>query len=189
MDYNTLMNIYFTASSVGAKDYLSSYKKIVDYIKNKQHDVRYKHVFEDVEHMRTARPKEERVNILKKLEDWIISADCLVVESSYPSISVGYEIYLALQLGKPTLLLYSSGDPPSIFDNSDNEKLVIEKYTPQTMQSILDDFLTFASNKNESRFTFFLTAEISRYLETVSKKQKVPKSVYLRQLILQDKKK
>ncbi len=110
----------------------------------------------------------------------------MVVEASFPSISVGYEIALALHRGKPVLVLYSNGDPPSLMDNNEEQKLVSEKYTSATLPTIIDDFINYVRGGSDTRFTFFITSEIASYLEKMGKKNKIPKSVYLRNLIAAD---
>jgi hypothetical protein len=177
------MNVYFTASIVGKKDYLENYQKIIDVLRAKNFIVQSEHIINTTEpeiHMKT---REERLKFHRKLETWIQKADFMVVESSFPSISVGYEISLALQYRKPVLILYSIGDPPSLFASHSDEKIVCEKYTFDTVQELIDEFITFVRGATDTRFTFFVTPQIAAYLEKVSKKEKMPKSVYLRKLI------
>lgn len=107
----------------------------------------------------------------------------MVAETSFPSISVGYEISLALSYEKPVLLLYHEGDPPSLFAHHKDDKVLCEKYTLENLPHIIDHFIRYAQGTKESRFNFFLTSEISSFLKKVSKREKVPKSVYLRRLI------
>ncbi len=189
MGYNILMNIYFTASTVGKEYYSKNYERVIDSIRKRGHKVRYKHMDDAAEAMRRARSKSDRFNYQKMLEQWIASSDCMIVEGTYPSMSVGYEISIALRLGKPILLLYHQGVPPSLFDDSTIEKMIIEKYDAKNLQEILDDFFGFAQSNSESRFTFFITAEIASYLDKIARDKKTPKSVYLRQLIERDMKK
>ncbi len=180
--YNT-MNIYFTASIVGKKDYLANYKAIIDAFTAQGHAVQAEHILNITEpeiHMKT---REERLKFHERLEQWIQACDFMVVESSFPSISVGYEISLALQYRKPVLLLYSIGDPPSLFAHHEDVKIVCEKYTLDTLQSIISDFLRFVQGEADTRFTFFISSKQAAYLAKQSKKLRMPKSVFLRSLI------
>jgi hypothetical protein len=184
--YNAaIMEAYFTASVVGKQYHFDKYKKIVEMLERKGVKVKYEHIFNASEATIRMKTKEERLAFEKQLENSITAADFMVVESTFPSISVGYEISLALNRGKPVLILYNSGDPPSLFAYHSDEKLVCEKYSPDTLETIIDDFLNFVSGSSDMRFTFFITSKIAAYLDTVSKKRKVPKSVYLRYLIEQ----
>lgn len=180
------MNIYFTASIVGKKEFLSNYVAIVDALKAKGNTVQAEHILNITEpeiHMKT---REERLKFHKKLETWIQSADFMVVESSFPSISVGYEISLALQNRKPVLMLYSVGDPPSLFAYHEDEKFLCEKYTIETVDSIIEDFLHFVQGEADTRFTFFISSKQAAHLTKQAKKLRMPKSVYLRNLIDSD---
>ncbi len=107
-------------------------------------------------------------------------------QTSFPSISVGYEISLALHRGKPVLVLYSSGDPPNLLFYHKDEKLSCEKYTLETVKDIIEEFINYLRGTNDTRFTFFITPKIAAYLERIAKKERIPKSVYLRKLIEKD---
>jgi len=178
------MIAYFTASIAGGKKYyLKNYIKIVDILKSKKIEVISDHILNVNEQKVNLQTKEERLKFHAKLEKWIKSSDFIVVEATFPSISVGYEISLALHFDKPTLVLYSEGNAPSLLAYHQNEKLICEKYTSFTLYDIIDDFINFAEGKIDSRFTFFITSEINQFLEKISRKRKVPKSVFLRKLI------
>jgi hypothetical protein len=181
--YNTPMNIYFTASIVGKKNFLSNYMVIVNYLRAKGFTVQAEHIVNVSEaeiHMET---REQRLKFQRTLERWIQKCDFMVVETSFPSISVGYEISLGVQFNKPILLLYAVGAPPSLLAHHSDEKVVCEKYTPDTVSGIIDDFINYVRGASDTRFTFFITPQIARYLEKISIKEKMPKSVYLRKLI------
>ena len=180
------MNVYFTASLVGKKDYQSNYTAIINYLKSKKFTVVADHILNVTENQVSLQTREERLKFHKKLESWIQSCDFMIAETSFPSISVGYEISLALQYRKPVLILYSAGDPPSLFAHHDDEKLVTEKYTLANVRETIDNFINYVHGATDTRFTFFITPQIARYLEKVSKQKKLPKSVYLRRLIEED---
>lgn len=180
------MNIYFTASIVGKKYHLANYQRIVDYLTSHGHTVQSDHVLKTTEadiHMET---KTERIAFHEQLEGWINACDCIIVETTFPSISVGYEISMALHRSKPVLILYSEGDPPSLLSTQHEEKIISEKYTTETLKGIIDDFMTYVQGNADMRFTFFITSTIASYLDRVSKNMKIPKSVYIRNLILKD---
>lgn len=180
------MQAYFTASIAGKKHYLKHYLAIIDLLKAKGVDVLSDHIINAQEATISLETKAQRLAFHKKLEGWINSADFMVVEATFPSISVGYEISLALHRGKPILVLYSQGDPPSLLFNNEEEKIVCEKYTEHNLTETISDFINFVRGGSDTRFTFFVSSEIASYLSKMAKKNKVPKSVYLRYLIQQD---
>lgn len=180
------MLAYFTASIVGKKYHLDKYRKIIEILDKRNIEVIAEHILETTEAQIRLQTKKERLKFHAELEGWINSCDFMVAETSFPSISVGYEISLALQRGKPILILYSEGDPPSLMAYHESEKIVCEKYSLETLESVIFDFLLYVHGGNDTRFTFFITSKIAAYLDKVSRNKKIPKSVYLRQLIEED---
>ncbi|OGK63011.1 hypothetical protein A2334_01500 [Candidatus Roizmanbacteria bacterium RIFOXYB2_FULL_38_10] len=180
------MKVYFTASIVGKKQYLHNYLKIIKILLDKNHQVLSDHIVKSTEEEIRLEKREDRMKFHDNLEKWIGGCDFMVVEASFPSISVGYEISLALQFNKTVLILYSEGDPPSLLVHHSSEKVICEKYSLTTLQDIIEDFINYAQGSADSRFTFYITSEIASYLEKVSRKKKLPKSVYLRHLIQSD---
>jgi hypothetical protein len=180
------MKVYFTASIVGKKHFLPNYLAIINLLTSQNHSVISDHIInvtpEQVDHS----SKNDRIKFHKNLEGWISSCDFMLVEASFPSMSVGYEISLALQRNKPVLILYSTGEGPSLFAEHENELLVCEKYSLDNVDSIIMNFINYAKGIQETRFTFYITSKIASHLEKKSKEEKVPKSVYLRQLIEKD---
>ena len=86
------MNIYFTASISGRKHYLSNYQKIIDILQKDGHKVTSEHIIDASENQIDMETHEERERFHKQLKKWIIKSDCVVVEVSFPSISIGFEI-------------------------------------------------------------------------------------------------
>ena len=177
------MTVYFTASIVGKKHYLAKYLAIIHYLKSKNYEVTSDHIINSTSSQIISENKDERIRFQNRLEKWISESDFMIAETSFPSISVGYEISLALQENKPVLVLYSEGDPPSLLIHHRDENLDCEKYMLSTLPEIIDNFVKYVEGAVDARFTFFITSEIASYLDKVSKKEKVPKSVYLRKLI------
>lgn len=180
------MTIYFTGSFAGKKTNSENYHKIIKYLESKGHQVIADHIVETEEKEIQYEKKEERLAFHEQLEKWLSSCDFMIAETTYPSISVGFEISLALHRGKPVLILHANPDPPTLLAHHKNENLVCEHYTPDTLPQIIDEFIQYAQGTEDTRFTFFITPKIASYLDEVSKKMKMPKSVYLRRLIETD---
>ena len=186
MPHSHKLTIYFTGSIAAKDHYLKNYKAIIEYLQSLGHNVTAEHILQASEKSISMKSREDRLSFHAQLEKWIHKCDFMIAETSYPSISVGYEISLALRVGKPVLILYSEGDPPSLLAHHKDEKLMCEKYTPHTVQGIIKDFIQYINSKSDLRFTFFITPKIVSYLDEVSRKEKLPKSVYLRKLIEED---
>lgn len=180
------MSVYFTASIVGKKQYLKNYLAILDALRKRNLKVISDHIIKSTEEEIRLEKKEDRLTFQGKLEKWIGNCKFMVVESSFPSISVGYEISLALQFNKPVLILYADGDPPSLLVHHEDDKIVCEKYSLSTLDDIVEDFVNYADEQVDTRFTFFVTPEISVFLDKIARREKLPKAVYLRRLIKKD---
>jgi hypothetical protein len=180
------MNVYFTASLAAKQQYIQNYQQIVETLKKQKCIVIADHILGETESSIKLQTREERLQFHHQLEDWINHCDCVVVEASFPSISVGYEISMALHRGKPVLVLYSEGDPPSLLAYHADEKIVCERYTKETLGDLISEFIGFVKGNSDTRFTFFITPKIAAYLESKAKSEKLPKSVYLRKLIEKD---
>lgn len=180
------MLAYFTASIVGKKYHLDKYKKIIQFLESKNIEVISEHILSATEAGIRMQSKEKRLQFHSELESWINSCNFMIAETSFPSISVGYEISLALDRGKPVLILYSEGDPPSLLAFHESEKIVCEKYSLDTLESILSDFLLYVRGGSDTRFTFFISSAQAAHLDKASRNGRLPKSAYLRHLIDED---
>lgn len=177
------MTVYFTASIVGKKHYLPNYLKIIEILKSKGFQVISNHIITTNELQIRMEKREDRIKFQNKLEKWIKSCGFVVAETSFPSISVGYEISLAQHFGKPVLILYSDNNPPSLLVEHKDEKVVCEEYTSDKLPEIISEFLSFIEELTSTKFTFFITSEMASFLDKISIREKIPKSVYLRRLI------
>ncbi len=180
------MIAYFTASIVGKRYYLKNDLAIIDHLKSNKITVISDQIIKTTEPEVHSEKKELRLKYHAQVEKWIKSCDFMVVEASFPSISVGYEISWALTYGKPVLILYAEGEAPSLFAYHKNENILCEKYTLDILPDLLDDFADFAEGAGDTRFTFYMSHEQTKYLDKKSIDRKVPKSVYLRRLIDED---
>jgi hypothetical protein len=179
------MKIYFTASIVGKKEYLTGYQKIVDSAQALGHTILAEHILDHTDSQIRMETREERLGFQRKLEKWINSCDCMIVESSFPSVSVGYEISLALHRQKPVLVLYQIGDPPALLGQG-NDRVVCERYTLETVKDSIQGFLDYVKGSADSRFTFYVTAAEMAHLDKKAQELRVAKAVYLRSLIDKD---
>lgn len=183
------MIAYFTASIVGKKQLLTKYHAILSILEKRGIQTVADHILNVEEKDIHLQTKEKRLHFHQQLENWIHGCDFMIAETSFPSISVGYEISMALDRGKPILILYSTGDPPSLFAFHESEKIICEKYTIATLETIITDFLQYVRGEADARFTFYLTSKQAVHLDKQGKKNHLPKSAYLRQLIDEDMKK
>lgn len=183
------MKVYFTASITGKKYYLENYKEIIKSLKRLGHTVLSEHVISGPEKFNLL-SKKERMKFHEKLNNLISRCDLFIAEVSFPSLSVAYEISLALKKDKPTLILYletnEEQELPGILEGMESERLLISQYRPAELPDLLGYSVNFLKQKVDQRFTFFITPKISHYLDEITKRRKTPRSVYLRRLIEKD---
>ncbi|MFO0703493.1 MAG: nucleoside 2-deoxyribosyltransferase [Patescibacteria group bacterium] len=181
------MIVYFTAS-ISKKDQLRpNYQKIVNIIKDFGHQIRHDHILNTSESYINKTTRKEKITFQKQVEEWIEDADCLIAETSHPSVSVGYEIGMALQMKKPILVLHKKEtSPPSLFSAHYDENVVTAAYTFENIQSLIKEFLIYVETLKDTKFTFYISNKHARHLKTSSKLLKISQSAYLRNLIEND---
>lgn len=179
------MKIYFVASIAGKIKFGENYKNIISLLEELGHKVTentMKPTLNEVYSLTDDGKIEQYRNVLK----WIQNSDMLVAEATHPSLGVGYEISLALEKGKPVVVLYAEGNAPHFLEGYDNEKLVIVKYRMEELRDTLGDSIKFAAEQTDIRFNFFISPKISNFLDWMSREKRIPRSVYLRRLIEND---
>jgi len=179
------MKIYFIASSrlVGANPKL--YSKMYSYLvtDNKMiSDKVLKWVKMGVRDMSVAPLKIKKENYLESL-DSVKKADMIVMEVSGHSMSMGYLISKALEMNKPVIALHKQEHAPNFIKGISDPKLIISEYDEKNVEEVLEKSLKTATGLIDVRFNFFVNSKILNYLDWVSQKRMVPRSVFLRNLI------
>jgi len=179
------MKVYFIASSrlVGANPKL--YSKVYSYLSadNKMiSDKVLKWVKMGVRDMNVAPLKIKKENYIESLES-VKKADFVVMEVSGHSMSMGYLISKALEMNKPVIALHKQEHAPNFIKGISDLKLIICEYDEKNVDEILEKSLKTATGLIDVRFNFFVNSKILNYLDWVSQKRMVPRSVFLRNLI------
>lgn len=135
------MKLYFAAAISGGRARLPAMAEMVAHLKRAGHTVLSEHVAHPrVFELEATYSAEE---IFRRDRQWIEESDCLIAEVSTPSLGVGYEIGLALQLGKPVLCVVESGVRLSaMLDGNPATELTIRRYeSPDEMIRHIDEFI------------------------------------------------
>lgn len=180
------MRAYFTASVVGKKYHVAKYRAIIQEVKRRGIDVIGEHILQATEERIRMNSREERLAYHRQLEEWVTASHFLIAETSFPSVSVGYEISLALIRRKHVLVLYHEGGPPALLAHHESDRILCERYTIETLPSIISDFLLYLRAGSDTRFTFFISNRQAEHLAKAASRERIPKSVYLRRLIDDD---
>ncbi len=178
------MKIYFTGSLHNKDIDKQVYSKIVEQLKSLGHKVIADHILNpSIKDIELQKPSELHV-YYKKMNNALVSSEAMVCEVSYPStINIGHEVSLALDKGIPIVALYQKNRAPGISQGIVSDKLILLEYAVDDVRSVLEYSLEEADAQMDVRFNFFVSPEISTYLDTISKKKRVPRAVYLRRLI------
>jgi len=135
------MNIYFSCSLTGGRDYEQIYGLMVDHFLVNGHEVPTAHLArpEVMEIEKVVDPGE----VYRRDVQWIEACDVIIAEVSTPSHGVGYEIALGLGLGKPVLCCYREGvNVSKMITGNDTPHLHLGTYNDSLQAlKLLDDFL------------------------------------------------
>lgn len=135
------MNLYFSCSLTGGRRDEGIYAAIVRHLLSLGHEVPTAHLADprvmDLE--RVVDPNQ----VFRRDVAWIRACQALIAEVSTPSHGVGYEIALALSLGKPVLCCYRDGVRVSkMITGNDTPGLTVRSYQePVEALAIIDEFL------------------------------------------------
>jgi nucleoside 2-deoxyribosyltransferase len=101
------MNIYFSCSITGGRQDQGVYLHIVDHLTSGGHHVPTAHLShaDGLDEEKNVDP----LSVYQRDVKWVEDCDVLIAEVSTPSHGVGYEIALALFLGKPVLCCWREG--------------------------------------------------------------------------------
>ena len=180
------MKIYFTASARGLSQLKTSYKDIYDSIDKLGHSNIDKFIPDIYQRSKNSSVNDEQAKLFGKHMNKIKSADVVVLEISINSLSIGYVLQKALEIGKPVIALYLRGHDPFFATGIDNEKLQVIEYSEDNILETLKHAINYAQDKQDTRFNFFISPKHQNYLDWISKTRKIPRSVYLRDLIESD---
>ena len=164
--------------------YGEQYRRIVDILLEEGHSVQYEQVFKQKLKDIISETDEKKVDYYKKFLRWINNADLVIAEASFPStVHIGYELNVALEKGKPVIVLFQEGKAPVFLEGVKSDKLIVQKYRLDELREILTAAINKAAERRETRFNFFIPRRLVAYLDWISKKRRIPRAVYLRQLL------
>jgi hypothetical protein len=179
------MQVYFIASSrLVAKD-IDLYRRMHESISegNKMVSKKvWRWLKMGVKDLRHIDVKAKRENYQQALKD-IKKAEVVVVEVSGHSMSAGYLICQALDMNKAVIALYKGEHKPIFIGGIVNPRLFLIQYNNENVEEIVKSTFKKVLKLIDVRFNFFVNPRILTYLDWIANKRKVPKSVFLRNLI------
>jgi hypothetical protein len=176
------MKVYFTASLSGKTKYEREYSLIIDILKENGLQV-VEHILNTSKELTKKETRPEKIKIFHTLSNMLKSADLVVAEISYPSVNVGREIALALDSNKYVIVLHLAKISVGLLEGDSNEKLKVCPYSTKNLKDVIEQALKEIQEHTDVRFNFFISPSIVEYFDWLSKKRRIPRSVYLRNLL------
>lgn len=180
------MKVYFSATITDDEQYKSSYKKILNILKQGKHDI-YEYGSDQLDTSKIlSQSDDEILKIYRELDKFLKQADVYIADISLPSVAIGYEISQAIVLRKPVLALInekSSFQPLATIKGNKSRYLELEKYNVDTLPKILKDFMKKSKKKLDSKFILIVSPEIDSYLTWSSQENRMHKAQIVRDAI------
>ncbi len=179
------MQVYFIASSRLVTKNKGIYERIYRAIEvdNKMvSDKVWQWIKKGVKNFSGATIEAKKENY-KRTVKAISKSDMVVMEISGHSMSMGYILSQAMEQNKPVVVLYKKGRDPIFVEGIVNSKLVLAEYSQQNLEKVISEAIGKAKCLVDVRFNFFVSPRILNYLTWVSEKRRLPKAVFLRNLI------
>ena len=130
--------------------------------------------------------KSDVAKYYQKLKSTVKTSETLIVELSAPSTELGFLIAEALTQRKPVLALFpktSKIELEGFFNDKHSRFLQIKRYTDTTLAQDVDEFVSFATQKVDTKFILIITPEIDSYLRWKAKEEGVRKAEVVRNAV------
>lgn len=182
------MKVYFHCSLIGKEKYLKEYKAIVESIQELKHEVFSDHILKKDYKSLLQESENEIYRDIENKKKLIKACDAVVVESTYPSIGVGYIIAYALEQHKSVLVLYLQS-PHAMLLSEKNRLLTIKKYNIANRKALLRDLKLFLEQSHKKilkyRFNMMIDQSLNDLLSQEVGRLNISKANYVRQLIFE----
>jgi hypothetical protein len=128
----------------------------------------------------------QATTFFENIERSVKAADICIFETTVPSLGLGHVIYMALSMGKPVIALYQGNNMPLLLSELDDPRVQVLSYTDTNLKKVLEEAIDYAKDQADTRFNFFISPSHATYLDWIAQHRRIPRSVYLRQLIKRD---
>lgn len=180
------MKIFFNASIAGKEKYGKDYEVIIRALQELGHEIIHTHVTQGECITKDIKLRKKHQKYSSSIKNLLNKAEVMVVESSYPSISVGYLISIALYQHKPTLVLYQH-NPHRLLVGDSSRFMTLKSYNPNNYPKLvatIHNFLEATRKKSlKFRFNLMLDETMNNILASKSRTYQISKADYIRQLI------
>ena len=142
------MNIYFSCSITGGRKDQHIYQRIVNYLIENGHKVPTAHLA--LPDMMKDEFNLNAVDVYERDMEWVRNCDALIAEVSTPSHGVGYEIAVAIFLGKQVMCChYTDKKISKIISGNTNKNMRVFSYNSEDeLISEIEKYLMELSDTN-----------------------------------------
>lgn len=165
------MKIYFTASTAEFKKYKHLYFSIRDYLVDQGHLLTRDWLPTTNKKIDTGQLTSYDVKTIYKLcVKAIREADLVIIEDTVSNFSTGHQITLALEMQKPTLVLWNQKKHKHFnmmfIHGIESDYLEVKQYTQENMHEIITTFINKYENIDQkNRFHLVLNQLERNYLD------------------------
>lgn len=168
---------------------LPTYRKYIEFIRKYLLERNYQLVTDLLKETNNRGESSLPEEIFAKVSRSISQAQCVIIEASEVSLSLGYILTKSISLGKPVLLLRhkDSNLKKSRFAETIRSKLLKTKLYSNSKELVDNLEWFFSQNKHiKTRFNLVMSTEIDSYITQESKKRNISKTKYIIGLIKKD---
>lgn len=176
------LNIFFNVSSRSEENIRVCSRKIFDLLEEFNCLHKYDYLNDEVEFSKEV--TEQSLNVLyNRVIKSLQKSDIIILEVSTNSFTQGYILQKSLEMGKPVIALHQRGKYSVFIKGIKNPLLQTVEYDKYGLSESLEEALQFAIENLMTKFNFYLSNDISNYLNWISKNKNLPKSEFVRALI------
>lgn len=165
------MKVYFTCSTAEFDNYKDDYYAIRDFLVSQKHILTRDWLIETEKRLMSGKKDIKDIKeIYKACITAIREADIVIIEDTVSNFSTGHQITLALQMRKPTLVLWQ-GKKHRQFNQMfihgiDSDVLEITEYTKDSLKKVMQTFIhKYEEISEKNRFHLVLSNVERAYLD------------------------
>jgi hypothetical protein len=180
------MDIYLNLSGRSDEKQIKLVSKVQSYLQDLGHSIVFDYLspenFKDF-----YKPTSFHIkHVFDQADELMKKSDVIILETSTPSITIGFQILHALKHEKNVVCLYTKGNRQLFIEGIDDERFQLWEYSQENYKRVIDLALDNLFFENDARYNIMLSKKMNEYLNNLSKNNQKPKSVYIRDLIRKD---
>jgi len=187
------MKVFFSASRRGRPELDKYYNIISGFIEKNGYVNLNTDFFKVSNDTFFKRLKSEGNKFYSKIHKYLLKqakeADICLFECSIHSLTIGYLIEKSLENNRPVIAFYKKGRLPDFLKGIEDEKFILVEYDNSNLEEMIEINFEKAKKLVDRRFNFFISPDLLTYLNAISKELMITKSTFIRNLIIDHKRK